>query len=40
MFVFRQLKAVADVLQSNDDGDNGNYSFLSFSEGNASGQSL
>jgi hypothetical protein len=40
MFVFRQLKAVADVLQCTDDDDNGNSSFLSFSEGKADGQSL
>jgi hypothetical protein len=31
-FVFRQHKAVADVLQCNDDDDNGNYYFLCFSE--------
>jgi hypothetical protein len=33
-FVFRQHKAVADVLQCNDDDDNGNYS-LYFFEGEA-----
>jgi hypothetical protein len=34
-FVFRQHKAVADVLQSNDDDDTGNYYILLFSEGKA-----
>jgi hypothetical protein len=29
-FVFRQHKAVADVLQCNDDNDNDNYCFLFF----------
>jgi hypothetical protein len=35
MFVFRQRKAVADVLQCNDDDDNDYYYFLLFSEGGA-----
>jgi hypothetical protein len=35
MFDFRQHKAVADVLQCNDDDDNGNFYFSFFSEGEA-----
>jgi hypothetical protein len=34
-FVFRQHKAVADVLQCNDDDVNGIYFYLYFSEGEA-----